>query len=126
MSYILAMDAFEALIGGKINLSELAKDQSFATEDQLLMLRSKDARQKSELLARLKSAIPYEVEESDGDEGLCVVRNGPDFETLLGRYEFDAGQPDPSMLVEDVTVVEYGPAPRSPLSSRRIPRFEGS
>lgn len=25
----------------------------------------------------------------------------------------DAGKPDPSMLVEDVTVVEYGPAPQS-------------
>ena len=106
MSYILAMDAFEALIGGQINLSVLSKDQIFATEDQLMLLRSKDVRQKSDLLACLKSAIPYEVEESDGDDGLRVVRNGPDFETLLGRYKFDKGQPGPPMPVEDVTVVE--------------------
>jgi hypothetical protein len=106
MSYILAMDAFEALIGGQIGFSGLLKDRIFATEDQLLLLRTKDVRHKSELLAYLKSAIPYEVEESDEDDGLCMMRNGPDFETLLGRYEFDVGQPDPSTLVEDVTVVE--------------------
>jgi hypothetical protein len=72
MSYILAMDAFEALIGGRIGLAGLSKDQILATEDQLLLLRAKDVRHKSELLAHLRSAIPYEVDESDEDDGMCM------------------------------------------------------
>src|ERR1700730_13681533 len=86
MSYILPMNVFQELIVGRLNLGELSKHQVYATEDQLLLLGSTDVPQKSELLACLKSALPYEVEEPDEeDAGLSIVRNGPDFERLLGE-----------------------------------------
>lgn len=107
MSYIVAMDVFQELMGGQITLSRFSKHEVFATEDPLHLLRSIDVPQKAELLAHQKSAVPYEVEEPDeGDPGLSIVRDGPNFETLLGRHEFAGAQPETSMLVEDITVVE--------------------